>query len=229
MRASRVFAVAIGVFMLATAMPAAAQAPAAPKAPAPAPMQTGTGLQLGVLGGLSAVQNVGPMAGIQASYAVNDRIQIEAEGLWMKDVVTRARLNSATSLANAMTTSTGKATTATVEAPANYGGVSVRFLIPMDGAVHPYVAVGGGFSKVVYKPAFTLGGTDVTTTLATYGVVLGSDLTGEVTQAAFTGGFGVLVDKSRTSFDVGVRLLSIQTEGQKTNVIRAHIGVAYKF
>ncbi len=76
---------------------------------------------------------------------------------------------------------------------------------------------------------FTLGGSDITTSLATYGVTLGSDLTGAVSKLAFTGGLGVLDDRGRLSFDAGIRLTSVQTEGQKTNILRGQLGVAYRF
>jgi hypothetical protein len=54
-------------------------------------------------------------------------------------------------------------------------------------------------------------------------------LTGEVTKPAFGGGIGVLVDQGRWYVDVGVRVTSIQTDGQPTNVIRAGGGIGIKF
>lgn len=68
-------------------------------------------------------------------------------------------------------------------------------------------------AKMVLRPTFTLG----------------SDLTGEVTKFAITGGLGVLVDRRRVAFDIGVRLTSIQTDGQKTNALRGQVGISYKF
>lgn len=236
MRASRVSGVVLGMFLL-TAIPAAAQTvPAAsqPQTPSMGAVKNTTlpaiGVTVSVLGGISAVQNVGAMAGAQIGYRVNDNVQIEAEGVWMKDVVTRARLTTATTFATYLATANSKSSTGTVEAPANYFGGSVRYVIPMASkTVHPYISVGGGVARIAYKPTFTLGGADITTSLATYGVTLGSDMTGEVTKPAFGGGVGLTIDRGHLAIDAGVRLLSIQTEGQKTNVIRALIGIGYKF
>ena len=86
-----------------------------------------------------------------------------------------------------------------------------------------------GMANMVSKPAFTLNGADVTTSLATYGVTLGSDLTGDVSKLGITGGFGVQADKTKFVIDAGVRLISIQTDGQKTNALRGHLGVLFKF
>ncbi len=229
MRASRV--ITMGVFLLAAALPAAAQTatPATTTTkPASASPQL-TGVEVGVIGGLSAVQNVGGLLGGRIGYAINDKIQIEAEGMWMQDVATRARLEAISSFGTYLTSVQGKPSTATLTAPANYFGGGFKFLIPMDGALHPYVAIGGGMAKVALKPVFTISGTDVTTQLSTYGVTLGSDFTGDVTKAAITGGLGVLINNNRLSFDVGLRLTSIQTDGQKTNVLRGQLGIAYKF
>lgn len=224
MRASRVIGSVIGVFMLAAAVPAAAQT-----APAPAPAAKTTGVDVGVFGGLSSVQNVGGLAGGQIAIRVHPMIHIVAEGAWMQDAVTRAQLNAAAGFATYLTAREGKTATVTLDAPATYGGAGLRLLVPMQGAVHPYFAAGAGMAKVVKRPAFQLAGSDITTQLSTYGVTLGSDLTGDVTKLAFTGGLGVLVDRNRLSFDVGVRVTSIQTEGQKTNVLRGQIGISYKF
>lgn len=222
MRASRVIGSAIGVFMLAVAVPAAAQT--APAASAPA-----SKIEIGILGGLSSVQNVGGLAGGQVAFKITPTIHFVAEGVWMQDVVTRAQLNAAAGFATYLTAVQGKTAAVTLDAPATYGGAGLRVLIPMQGSVHPYIAAGAGMAKVVKRPTFTLAGSDITTQLATYGVTLGSDLTGDVTKLAITGGLGILIDRHKLSFDVGVRLTSIQTDGQKTNALRGQIGISYKF
>lgn len=223
MRASRVLVAAIGVFLTA-AVPAAAQT-----APAPAMTSSGGGLQVSVLGGLSSVQNVGGLFGGEIGYRINKQFMIEGEGVWMQDTVRRANLDGIAGLATYLTTAQGKAATATIKAPATYGGGGFRFMLMPDGDVHPYIALGGGVAKVALTPTITIGGSDVTTSLSTYGVTLGSDFTGDVTKAAYTGGFGVMIDRNRLTVDIGLRLTSIQTEGQATNVLRASVGLGYRF
>lgn len=232
MRASQVITSAIGVYLLALAVPAAAQTqtqPATMSTKPAAPALPLVGVHVGVMGGLSAVQNVGGLVGLQVGYEINPRVQIEAEGMWMKDVTTRAKLDAITSFGAYLTAAQGKGSTATLTTPANYVGASIKALIPTSGPVRPYFAIGAGIAKIAQKPVFTIGGADVTTSLGTYGVTLGSDFTGEVTKAALTGGLGAVIDHNRMSFDLGIRVTSIQTDGQKTNVLRAHLGVSYKF
>ena len=65
-------------------------------------------------------------------------------------------------------------------------------MIPMPGVpVQPYVLGGVGFARVTKKVVFAVGGTDVTSTLTQFGVVLGSDLSGEFTKPMLTVGGGV--------------------------------------
>lgn len=230
MRATQVVKTVMGVCLLAMAVPASAQTPAAPKPTAPTTAATtDSGFRIGVIGGFAAVQNVGGLVGVEAGYQINRNIEVDAEGFWMQDAVTRARLDAATGLATYLTSSLGKATTAVVKAPTTFGGAGLKFYIPMDGAVHPYVTVGGGVARVVLTPTITVAGADVTSSLSTYGVTLGSDLTGVMTKAAINGGFGVRFDRNQLAIDLGLRLTSIQTDGQKTNVLRAHVGFGYKF
>jgi hypothetical protein len=232
MRRSRVITGILCAFAVALATPALAQTPQAPAASAAsaAPAgRIGQKGQVGILVGASSVQNVGALLGAQAAFHVDDNIDIVAEGIWMQDTVTRLRLETAKTIAGALQTSQGKTATGVVDAPAYYGGIGVRYLLPFGTAARPYLTAGGGVARVVYRPAFTLGGADVTTTLATYGVTLGADITGEVTKPAFGGGFGLMFEKGKIVIDGGVRLLSIQTEGQKTNVLRAQLGIGIKF
>ena len=57
--------------------------------------------------------------------------------------------------------------------------------------------------------------------LGQFGVTPGSDLTGQFSKAAFSGGFGVQVPINRWYVDGGIRVTSIRTEGHATNVLRA--------
>ena len=222
MRVSRVIGAVIGVFMLAAAVPAAAQSVPAGSAPA-------SKIEIGVLGGLSSVQNVGGLAGGQIAFRATPIVHLVAEGMWMQDAVTRAQLSAATGFGAYFSALRGKTAVVTLNAPATYGGAGLRVLIPTQSSVHPYAAVGAGMAKVAKQAKITLDGTDITSQLASYGVTLGSDLNGDVTKLAITGGLGVLIDRAKLSFDLGVHLTSIQTDGQKTNALRGQIGISYKF
>lgn len=223
MRAARFIQSVIGVCLVA-AVPSVAWAQTAPAA---APV-AGTGPLAGVVVGVASVQNVGGLAGGEIGYRVNDRVQIFAEGLWMQDLVSRARESAITGFASYLTSTQGKTATAALKVPTLYGGGGIRVFIS-TGGVRPYVAAGAGVANMVSTPTFSLNGSDITASLATYGVTLGSDLTGDVAKLGITGGFGVQVAKTKYIIDAGVRLISIQTDGQKTNALRGHVGLLFKF
>lgn len=225
MRAARIIQSVIGVCLVTAILPSTAAAQAAPSA-APA---SGSGVMIGVVAGASSVQNVGGLAGAEIGYRVNDRVQIFGEGVWMQDLVSRARESAITGFASYLSSTQGKTATASLTVPTVYAGGGIRVFLTTGGGLRPYVAAGAGMANMVSKPSFALNGSDITTSLPTYGVTLGADLTGDVSKLGITGGFGVQADKTKFVIDAGVRLISIQTDGQKTNALRGHVGLLFKF
>ena len=107
--------------------------------------------------------------------------------------------------------------------------VNARYVLESQRAYRPYAVFGIGGARIAPKSTFTLGGTDISGQLAQYGVTLGLDLSGHRSHPAFTGGVGVLVPYGKWYGDAGVRVTSIRTEGQATNVVRLNIGVGARF
>jgi hypothetical protein len=229
MRQTWVLSVFVAVCGLASS--AGAQTPAGPpsRPPAAAAATKDTGFFAGATAGAASVQNVGGLFGGEAGFGLSDNLDVFGEGLWMEDVVTRRRLGLANTIGTYLQTSQGKAATGTVVAPAAYGGAGVRFAFMTSGAVRPYVAFSVGAAHIALRPAFTLSGSDVTAALSQYGVTIGSDLTGEVTKPAFSGGGGVRFAPNRWYVDGGVRVISIRTTDQTTNVLRASVSLGVKF
>ena len=90
------------------------------------------------------------------------------------------------------------------------------------------LSVGG--ASVSLKPKFVLNGVDVTGSLATFGVTLGSDLTGSYRPSAVGGGVGVLMPLGRPWYlDGSIRILSVNTAGQRTNLSRLTVGIGRRF
>lgn len=224
MRAARIVRNVIGVCLALAAVPAVAAAQTASASSA-----AGSGLRVGVVAGASSVQHVGALAGGEIGFKVNDRVQLFAEAAWMQDLVSRARENAIAGFATYLTSAQGKTATAALTTPTVYAGGGAKLFITSGGSVRPYVVVGAGVATMVSKPKFTLGGSDITTSLATYGVTLGSDLTGSLSKPGITGGVGLQAERAKVVFDLGVRLISIQTDGQKTNALRGHVGLLFKF
>src|SRR4029079_3659347 len=136
---------------------------------------------------------------------------------------------SAETIAAYLQTSQGKPATGTLEVPAFMAGGGVRFMLMKPGHITPYFSATAGAARMSKRPTFTLAGTDVTSSLPSYGVTLGSDLTGEETKAAFGGSLGVIVDQGRWYIDGGLRFTSIQTVGKATNVVGAAVASCFKF
>ncbi len=210
---------------------AAAQTPVAPAAQPQAASSPakGTGFYISGNAGIASVEHVGGMAGGEAGFRLSDRLEIFGEGVWMEDVVTRRRLEHANTVAAYLQASQGKPATGTVIAPASYGGGGVRFMFMTSGSVRPYATLSVGGAHIALQPVFTLNGTDVTSSIGQYGVTLGSDLTGEVNKPAFGGGGGVRFALTRWYMDGGVRVISIRTSDQTTNVLGVSATAGIKF
>jgi hypothetical protein len=223
---TRTFVAAVISGALGCALPAQAQTVGArPAAQTP----TVGWLSIGATAGAGAVQKVGGVFGGEIGIRVTDQFEVLAEGTWMQNVVTRRRLDVAATVASFLQSSQGGTASSTIEAPAFYTGGGFRFVLTKQGRVRPYVTAGAGVARVSLQPKFTLAGSDVTANLTQYGITLGSDLTGDVTKAAFTGGVGVRMLQGRWYIDGDFRVTNIQTEGQATRVIRAGAGFGLRF
>jgi len=210
-------------------MAAALLAPVAAAAQTPAPAQAGAHFYVAGIAGAEAVHKTGALAGGEIGVAMNDRIEVFGEGLWMQDVVTRQRLSHADTVTAYLQTTQGKPATGTVEAPAGYFGGGVRVMLTTSRSFRPYIAGAAGAAHVTYKPTFTLAGADVTTSLPLYGVTLGSDITGETTNTAFSVTPGVRWRRGAWHVDGQVGLISIRTPDEATNVLRVSAAFVLTF
>lgn len=117
-----------------------------------------------------------------------------------------------------------------VRQPATFGVAGVRYVVPVDAPVMPYVLGAFGAAQVKQDVTFSINGADVTATLAQYGVVLGSRLTGSSTKPMLVLGGGVQVPLwQRLVVDLQYRYGRIFTTDVATNVNRAGLGVGVRF
>ncbi len=118
-----------------------------------------------------------------------------------------------------------------VKSPVTFGVVGVKFLIPVEGSkVMPYVLAGGGAASVKQNSVFTVGGTDVTSNLAQFGTVLGTDVSGSFTKPMFSVGGGVAYPIwQQLVLDFQVRFGRILAEDQGINITRAGLGIGVRF
>jgi len=216
--------------LLLAATPAMAQTtPAAAPAPAAVNGPSVNMWYVGGLFGIGAVQNVAPVINAEAGFRFRHGFDVIGEVGWAQDVVTRRQSDLTAKVATYLQTTQGKPATSDVEAPAFFGLVGVRYVWDLQGSFHPYVLGEIGGATVEYKPTFTLDGVDVTGSLPSYGVTLGSDIKSKQSKFAYGAGVGVWWTRGQWYADGTVRYLGIQTESQATNVIRAQVGIGVRF
>ncbi len=118
-----------------------------------------------------------------------------------------------------------------VKEPITFGLAGLKFVVPTSGRLRPYVMGGGGVASVKQDVAFTVGGSDVTSNLATqYGVQLGSDLSGSFTKPMIVAGAGAMWPAwQRLVIDFQYRFGRVFAEDGGINVNRAGIGVGLRF
>ena len=117
-----------------------------------------------------------------------------------------------------------------VHQPVAFGVAGLKYVLPVTGRVEPYVLGGVGIARVTKDVTFTVAGTDVTATLAQYGVVLGSDLSGTETKAMFSVGGGVMWPAwRRLLVDVQYRFGRVSTSGESLGVNRVGLGIGVRF
>ena len=142
--------------------------------------------------------------------------------------MTRRQLDQAGVIATALGQSQNASASGSIEVPVRYAGLGARWVFE-SGKVRPYVLVTIGGATVERKPSFTLGGSDVTGSIAQYGVTLGQDMIGEYNQLGTTGGLGMLMGFGTWYFDAGVRMLRVSGNGADANIARVVLGGGYRF
>ena len=222
-------AVGVAAAFLLAATSALAQTAATPAATQTANAPAVNLVYAGGFIGVGAVQNVTTFGGGEIGVHVYRGLDVIAEGGWSKDAVTRRRTDATAAIVPLLQKASGKDAAASVKAPMNYGMAGLRYVFSVNNSIHPYVLATVGRAAIEYQPTFSVAGADVTNSLSTYGITLGSDLVNKEVQTAYGGGFGVWYTRGMIFVDASVRILSIKTASQPTNLSRAHIGIGVRF
>ena len=121
--------------------------------------------------------------------------------------------------------------TVSAEQPTTFVGGGLRYQVAVSGSrAQPFVLAGGGMARVKQDVKFTAGGNNVTGSLAQYGIVLGTDLSGSFTKAQVTFGGGLVVPvQKRLMFEISYRMLRIFAEDKGITVNRAGLAFGTKF
>ncbi len=216
----RLIAGIVGVGLL-WAVPAGAQT-TSPAGPA---VETFYG---GVFGGAAVVDKWSATAGLELGVRVRRNLDIIGEGVWVQNAATADRTASMRPLVEFLEITQGTSATGSVEAPTWMGAAGLRWVFERDGALRPYILATAGRASVEQKATFTVGGTDVTSSIASYGITLGTDLSGSETAWTYGGGAGLLFVGGRWYMDAGIRYTNIQLN-EPTNLWRAALGVGFRY
>lgn len=214
--------VALAMGMLTVSGVASAQAPAA------AP-DTERGYVEGVI--QSAFGNVTSQSyGAEFGVTISPNLQVFVEAGMVRDVAT-SDIGAAAQTIAGFLSQTQANVAFRVKEPVTFGVAGLKLIVPTAGRLRPYVMGGGGLASVTQDVAFTIGGNDVTSSLAAqYGVQLGSDLSGSFTKPMIVAGAGAMWPAwQRLVIDFQYRFGRIFAEDGGINVSRAGIGVGLRF
>jgi hypothetical protein len=180
------------------------------------------------VGGVTFGNTTGGTYGGEFGIKLSDAFEVFGEGGRMTDVTTSGAEGAAATIGGYLGT-LGKGTpTWDVVTPVNYGAVGLRYVFPPTGRFEPYIAVSLGGANVENKATFALDGTDVTGSLPTYGVSLGSDLSGQTNNFLFTAGGGVRMLFGGVMADMAIRYGRIFSD-PGIDTFRLYFGAGYRF
>jgi opacity protein-like surface antigen len=179
----------------------------------------------------SALSNVKSQSyGAEAGLMVTTSLQVFLEVGRIRDVATADLGANALTVAAALTLAQGSSVGYTVKEPVTFGVAGVKYLIPVNSKLEPYVLGGFGVARYTKNVRFLVGGVDATANLAQYGVVLGSDVSGDFTKPMLSLGLGVTWPAWESLIvDFQYRYGRIFADNQGINVSRLGVGVGVRF
>lgn len=183
----------------------------------------------GVNTGVAVVEKSSGVFGGEVGIRVVKNVDILGEATWIGNAATNRQSQRVGTLAAEIQRLQGGTAAGSMKVPTIYGGVGARYVFEGVSAVRPYVIVTVGAARTELKPTITLNGSNVTGSVGQYGVTLGQDVIGKYRRVAFSGGFGVLKTFGTFYFDGGVRVVSVEGQGQRTNAARLVLGGGYRF
>jgi opacity protein-like surface antigen len=168
--------------------------------------------------------------GAEFGFTVTPTIQVFAEIGHTRNVATAEISASAQTMAGALAR-TQSNVSYSVEQPLTFGVGGIKYLLPVSGQkLLPYFMLGFGVAKVNNDVAFSIGGSDVTSNLGQYGIILGTDLSGGYTKPILTFGGGVMYPVWESLvLDFQYRYGHVFAEGGAINSNRAGVGLGFRF
>ena len=146
----------------------------------------------------------------------------------ISDVTTPGLADAAAIIAGALSQVVSGVTYSVAE-PVVFFAAGAKYVIHTSGKLQPYVLGGFGLASVKKDVVYNVDNADVTSDLENYGIVLGSDLSGSVTDPMFVVGGGATVPFGGQLFiDLQYRFNHIFAD-EAISVSRAGIGIGIRF
>lgn len=168
--------------------------------------------------------------GAEGGVTVTPNLQVFGEAGMVRDVAT-SQIGAAAQLIAGFLSQTQANVQFRVKQPVTFAAAGLKYVVPTASSLRPYVMGGGGIAQVKQDVSFIVGGSDVTTNLASqFGVQLGTDLSGSFTSPMAVAGAGVMWPAwQRLVVDLQYRYGRIFAEDAGITVNRAGIGVGIRF
>jgi opacity protein-like surface antigen len=168
--------------------------------------------------------------GAELGVTIRPNFQVFVEAGMVRDVATPEISVAAQTIAGFLS-QTQANVSFRVKEPVTFGVAGLKVIVPTASKLRPYVLGGAGLASVKQDVSFTVGGSDVTSNLATqYGVQLGTDLSGSFSKPIIVAGAGAMWPAwQRLVVDFQFRFGRILAEDGGINVSRAGIGVGVRF
>jgi opacity protein-like surface antigen len=179
------------------------------------------------LGGLGATQVNAPFFGASAGFNLTPDLQVTFDVGRMQDAQATFTRDDLATLDSQVTAVAGLPFTSTIKVPTNYFTGGVRYLMPLGGAVRPYVAGSAGVAHMSPNTNFVAAGIDITTLLQTDPELrpyLTTPFREDTRPMASVGGGVVFNVVKHLAVDVGYKYsgIFIKTDYLQLNGISAH-------
>jgi opacity protein-like surface antigen len=168
--------------------------------------------------------------GVEAGLTVWAPLQVYVEAGRTLDVAPASLGATAQLVAGVLAQEQSGAVGYSAKEPSTFATAGLRFPLTSGTKVQPYVLGGAGLARLTKNVNFTVAGTDVTSNLAQYGVVLGSDLSGTTNNLLTTLGAGVTYAVTPSLvIDFQYRYGHVFSPDQGLNLNRAGLGLGVRF
>jgi hypothetical protein len=168
--------------------------------------------------------------GGEGGFALKPNLHIFVEAGQVLDAGDAAVRDAAQTVAEGLAR-TQSGVTYDAKQPTTYVSGGIRYQVAVSGShVQPFVLAGGGMAHVKQDVAFMINGSDVTSSLAQYGVVLGSDLSGSFSKGEIVFGGGLVIPfHNRLMLEIGYRGMKIFSDDGGITINRAGFGFGTRF